>query len=219
MMWRIYVLILSVLVVNNSSYSQAKASVEQYHYAGKVQPYVFMPVASFQSARNWYAEARYNYEDMETFSLYLGRSFSGEKSIAYSFTPMVGVSMGKFKGISTALNVDLELDQFFFSAQSQYSRSTPKGKGSDDFFYSWSEAGYQPLNWLYAGASFQQTYTEYERLLEPGVLLGFSFSRFSIPVYGFDLFNNSRYFIIGFTVSWEGKKKAGSNKETRPVNF
>jgi hypothetical protein len=218
-MWRIYVLILSVLVVNNTSYSQAKASVEQYHYAGKGQPYVFMPLASYQSTRNWYAEARYNYEDMQTFSLYLGKSFTGEKSISYTFTPMVGASMGRFKGISAALNVDLELDQFFFSAQTQYSKATPRGKGSDDFFYSWSEAGYQPLNWLYAGASFQQTYTEYERLLEPGVLLGFSFNRFSIPVYGFDLFNNSRYFIIGLTVSWEGKKKAGSNKESGPVSF
>lgn len=218
-MLRIYVLILSVFVVNNPSHGQAKAAVEQYHYAGKGQPYVFMPMAYLQTAQNWYAEARYNYEDMETVSLYLGRSFTGDKRFSWSFTPMVGAAMGRFKGISTGLNIDLEYDRFFLSAQSQYSMATAKGKGSDDFFYSWSEAGYQPLNWLYAGASFQQTYTSYERLLEPGVLLGFSFSRFSVPLYGFDLFNKSRYFIIGLTISWEGKKKAGSNKETTPVSF
>jgi hypothetical protein len=218
-MLRLYIMILSVLVLNNATFSQAEAAVEQYHYAGKGMPYVFMPVAHFRSAGNWYAEARYNYEDMETLSLYLGRSFTGDKRLSYSITPMLGASVGRFKGISTALNVDLEFEQFFFSAQSQYSMATPKGKGSEDFFYSWSEAGFQPLNWLYAGASFQQTYTSYERLLEPGVLVGFSFNRFSIPIYGFDLFNSSRYFIIGLTVSWQGKKKAGSNKQTKPLSF
>ena len=182
-------------------------------------PYVFMPIAHFQSARNWYAEARYNYEDTETFSLFLGRSFSGDKNIAYTVTPMLGASVGKFKGISTGLNVDVEYDKFYFSAQSQYSMATARGKGSDDFFYSWSEAGYQPLDWLYAGASFQQTFTRYEKLLEPGALVGFSFNRFSIPVYGFDLFNDTRYFIIGLTVTWQGAKKAGSNQQTRPVKF
>jgi hypothetical protein len=214
-----YIFILTVLVFKNPSYGQAKANVEQYHYVGKGMPYVYMPVANFTTSGNWYAEARYNYDDLETFSMYVGKSFSGDKRLTYSLTPIVGAAMGRFNGISTGLNVDLEYDQFFFSSQSQYSVATAKGKGSDDFFYSWSEAGIQPLSWLYAGASFQQTYTAGERLLEPGVLLGFSFKRFSIPVYGFDLFNDQRYFIIGFTVSWEGKKKAGSNKQTKPVSF
>jgi hypothetical protein len=218
-MLRLVTLILSVLVINNPSYSQAEAVVEQYHYAGKGTPYVFMPVAHFQSERNWYAEARYNYEDIETFSLHLGKSFTGEKRLSYTVTPLLGASLGRFKGISTGLNLDLGFEKFFFSAQSQYSMATAKGKGSDDFFYSWSEAGYQPVDWLYAGASIQQTYTSQEQLLEPGLVLGFSFNRFSIPLYGFDLFNNSRYFIIGLTVSWQGPKKAGANKQTKPVSF
>src|SRR5688572_29436206 len=103
-MLRLYIMILSVLAVNNPSYSQAKASVEQYHYIGKGQPYVFMPVAYFQTSRNWYAEVRYNYEDIETFSAYLGKSFTGDKRLSYSFTPILGASVGRFKGISTGLN-------------------------------------------------------------------------------------------------------------------
>jgi hypothetical protein len=219
-MLRISFLILSVLVFNSPVHSQAEAVVEQYHFAGKGMPYLFMPVAHFQSARNWYAEARYNYEDIETFSLHFGKSFTGDKRLSYSLTPLLGASVGRYKGVSTGLNVDLEFEQFFFSAQSQYSMATARGKRGDNFFYSWSEAGYQPLNWLYAGASFQQTWTSYEKLLEPGMLVGFSFNRFSIPLYGFDLFdNNNRYFIIGLTVSWQGKKKEGSNKQTKPVQF
>jgi hypothetical protein len=217
-MWRTLYVILSVLV-SSPSYSQAEVAVEQYHYMGKGQPYVFMPIAHFQTSRNWYAEARYNYEDIETFSLYFGKSFSGEKSLGYSLTPIAGASIGRFRAISTGLNVDLEYGKFFFSAQSQYSVATDKGKGSDDFFYSWSEAGFQPVEWFFAGASFQQTYMANEKLMEPGALIGFSFGRFTIPVYGFDLLNSQRYFIIGLTVSWQGTKKAGSNKSTKPVSF
>jgi hypothetical protein len=217
-MWRT-LLILSILFVNTPSYSQAKATVEQYHYVGKGQPYVFMPIAHFQTSRNWYAEARYNYEDIETFSLYLGKSFSGEKNLGYTLTPIVGASIGRFRGVSMGLNMDVEYGKFFFSAQSQYSLATDKGKGSDDFFYSWSEAGFQPVEWFYAGASFQQTYMANEKLLDPGALIGFSFGRYSIPLYGFNLLNEQRYFIIGLTVSWQGTKKPGSNKPTRPVSF
>jgi hypothetical protein len=213
-MWRICLLILTVLYTSTNCFSQSEAVVEQYHYAGKGMAYVFMPVAHFQSSRNWYAEARYNYEDIETFSFYFGRSFSGDGNLSYKLTPMVGAAMGRFKGVSSGLNVDLEYRKFFFSAQSQYSMATDKGKGSDDFFYHWSEAGYQPLKWLYAGASFQHTHSMYEKKLEPGMVLGFEFSRYSIPLYAFN-----RYFIVGFVVSWEGKNKAGSNKQTGPIGF
>lgn len=218
-MWRTLFFILTVLFVNTPTYSQAEVVVEQYHYVGKGQPYVFMPIAHLRTSTNWYAEARYNYEDIETFSLYFGKSFSGEKSLGYTLTPIVGAAIGRFRAISTGLNVDLEYGKFFFSAQSQYSMATDKGKGSDDFFYSWSEAGFQPVEWFYAGASFQQTYMANEKLLEPGALIGFSFGRYSIPVYGFDLLNSQRYFIIGLTVSWQGTKKAANSKPTRPVSF
>lgn len=218
-MCRTRLLVLTVLFVSSHCYSQGEFTVEQYHYVGKGQPYIFMPIAHYQASSNWYAEARYNYEDIETFSLYLGKSFSGEKSLAYTLTPIVGAAMGRFRAISAGLNADLEYGKFFFSAQSQYSLATDKGKGSDDFFYSWSEVGFQPVDWFYAGASFQQTYMANEKLLEPGALIGFSFGRFSIPVYGFDLLNAQRYFIVGLIVSWQGAKKPGSNKPTKPVNF
>src|SRR5687768_16049059 len=140
-MWRTLFIILSVLFLNTQSYSQAEVAVEQYHYMGKGQPYLFMPIAHVQTSRNWYAEARYNYEDIETFSLYLGKSFSGEKNLSYTLTPIAGAAIGRFRGISIGLNMDVEYGKFFFSAQSQYSLATDKGKGSDDFFYSWSEVG------------------------------------------------------------------------------
>jgi hypothetical protein len=172
-----------------------------------------MPVMHYQTKSNWYGEARYNYEDVETFSLYLGRAITGGNDLNYSFVPMLGGSVGKFKGVSTGLNIDMDYNKFFFSSQSQY--SMPTSAYGRYFWYSWSELGYQGLKWLYAGLSVQQTH---DRLtgddLQPGMMIGFTFNKFTIPVYTFDPFGNGRNFIVGFNMAW---KHAGKKQPAYPV--
>lgn len=187
-------------------FGQTDMSLEQYHYMGSAQAYTYMPILHFQNKRHWYAEARYNYEDLQTFSLLLGRSFSGDNALSYSVTPLLGGSVGKFKGVSTGMNLDLEYSKFFFSSQSQYSFAA--GKLNADFLYNWSEIGYQGLSWLYAGLSFQETWDKPGgNLLEHGVVVGFTFNNVTVPVYTFAPFNKDRYFIIGVTVEWAHAKK------------
>ena len=164
-----------------------------------------MPVVSIQNNRQWYAEARYNYEDINTFSLYLGKTFSNNNRLTYSVTPILGGSVGRFKGISAGLNIGLEYGNAFFSGQSQYSFTT--SKESVDFFYSWSEIGYLAFEWLYAGISFQHTWSSGEFLPETALMAGFSFNRFTIPLYAFDLFNEERYFVAGIIIAWKTTKK------------
>jgi hypothetical protein len=77
------------------------------------------------------------------------------------------------------------------------------------FLYSWSEIGYQGFKWLYAGLSVQHTH---DRLagneLQSGMMVGFTFNRFTIPVYTFNPFNNDgRSFIVGFTMAWKQTRK------------
>jgi hypothetical protein len=38
-------------------------------------------------------------------------------------------------------------------------------------------------------------------------MVGFTFNRFTIPVYTFEPFNATRSFIVGVTMEWKGKKK------------
>ena len=201
------ILILTILLLNGTGFSQSELNLDQYHIVNPGQPYQYMPVMHYQHARKWYAEARYNYEDAETFSLYLGKAITGGKSLNYSIVPMLGGSVGRFQGVSTALNIDMDYHKFFFSSQSQYSRSTIQY--GEYFLYSWSEIGYQGLKWLYAGLSVQHTY---DRLagneLQPGMMIGFTFNKFTIPVYTFDPFNNNgRNFVVGVTMSWKSQRK------------
>ena len=198
---RMYLLIIIALVINNPAFTQSENGIEQYYFRGPHNDYQVIPVVHFKNEKNWYAEARCNYEDAETFSFYLGKTFSREALLTYSFTPLLGGVTGKFNGVSTGVNMELEYNNFFFSSQSQYSFST--GDRADSFLYSWSEIGYQPLSWLYGGLSVQQTRVfETRGTLEPGILAGFSFRRFSLPLYCFSPQNNTRYFIIGFNYDW-----------------
>jgi len=195
-------------LMSQHGFSQAKVNFEQYQVVIPGQPSSYMPVMHYQHRSNWYAEARYNYEDLETFSLYLGKAFiiGNKNDLSFSLVPMLGGSVGRFNGISTGLNIDLEYDKFFFSSQSQYSRAT--NQCSQSFTYSWSELGYQSLKWLYAGLSVQHTYGRViGNELQPGVMIGFTFNRFTIPVYTFEPFNSGRNFIVGLTMEWKHAKR------------
>jgi len=195
-----------------SCFSQLKGEFEQYHYVGACQPYTWIPIVHLQNNRHWHAEARYNYEEENTFSLYLGKTFSCDRHISSSFTPLLGWVAGKFNGPSAGLNVDLEVEKFFFSAQSQYSFSF--SHPHDAFLYNWSEAGYQPMSWLYTGISSQLTCTTKGAKLETGFLAGVSNDRFTLPVYAFNFFTRERYFIIGLIMNW-----GGYGKQTPPISF
>jgi len=199
------ILFASLLFIRSAGLGQGKLNFEQYHVVNPHQLYTYMPVMHYQTNSNWYGEARYNYEAAETFSLYLGRAFTGGNDLDFSFVPLLGGSVGKFKGVSTGLNVDLDYNKFFFSSQSQY--SMPVNRCGRPFWYSWSELGYQSIKWLYAGLSVQYTHTRYTSdELQPGMMIGFVFNKFTIPVYTFDPFSNGRNFIVGFNMAWNNKK-------------
>ena len=198
--------VIIVLVFCGTVNAQYKSTVEQYHVVGQDRQYMPMSVANFTNNKNWYAEGRYNYEDLKTFSLYLGKTFTGGNQLDYSVTPLFGGAVGTFNGISTGLNIDLEYQKLFFSLQSQYSFSTDNR--INHFLYSWSELGYKPLSWVYGGLSLQQTRLyQTNTKLEPGVVLGLSYRNLDMPLYAFSPFRRDGYFIIGLTYTWEEKRK------------
>ena len=194
-------------------HSQSKLSLEQYSFMGGAQPGLLAPVAHYESKQHWYAEARYNYEDINTFSLYAGRTFSNENDFSWSFTPMIGGMAGKLKGGSFGMNSELSYRKFNFSSQAQYSVSA--GTRYDNFFYNWSELWYAPMDWIYTGIALQHTriYAT-NTLIDPGVLLGFSYNQWSFPMYSFNPFAAARYFVVG--INWEWNHAKNKNKKIDP---
>lgn len=195
--------IIAFLLLPILALAQAESSIEQYHVVGYSRNYTPMSIAHFQNDKKWYAEGRYNYEDVQTFSFYVGKTFSKANDLSYSVTPLIGGAFGTFNGVSTGINMDFDYRRFFFSTQSQYSFSTDHR--TSNFFYNWSELAYQPLKWFYGGVSVQHTRLyQAERLFEAGVLVGFSFRNLTVPFYTFAPFKKERYFMLGLTIEWEG---------------
>jgi hypothetical protein len=194
--------------------AQSEIGFEQYSTVGPAQTTLIMPVAYYKSRSNWYAEARYNYDEVNTVSLYAGRTFRVNRELSYSITPMIGAMTGDANGGSIALNTEFDFRGFNFSLQSQYSINADSR--SNNFFYSWSELSYQPLHWLFAGVSMQNTQVyRVATVHEPGVLLGFSFNEIEIPIYSFNLLDKKRYIMVG--VNWQFTNNKPVDKRSSPI--
>jgi len=181
--------------------AQSKTGIENYSMLSSGQEYVWMPVVHHKGKKGFYTEMRYNYEAQKTAAVYVGKSFSKKGSIAYEVTPMAGFVYGEYSGGSLAMNVEMEYKKIFFAAQTQYTINIDDRL--DDFFFNWSELGYQPVKWFYAGVSTQFT-KMYKAALVPeyGLMLGLVINKITIPVYVFNPFGGKKNYIIGINAEW-----------------
>ncbi|MGC4101985.1 hypothetical protein [Ferruginibacter sp.] len=190
----------SILMQHNLA-AQTKNGIENYNFLSTKEAYVWMPVIHHVSKKGFYTELRYNYEALKTASLYLGKSFTSGSKTKYTITPMMGLVMGDYNGGSLAANIDIEKEKIFASMQTQY--TVNKDDRNGNFFFNWTELAYQPVKWMYAGLSTQQTKNYNCRLQSDyGVLIGFLVNKFTIPVYVFNPLSSNRNFIIGVNTTW-----------------
>jgi hypothetical protein len=75
-------------------------------------------------------EARYNYEDLRTFSAFAGRSFELGK---LTLTPMLGAVVGQTDGVAPAIELDLVAGPFELWVEAEYLFDL--NNREDDFFY------------------------------------------------------------------------------------
>ena len=189
-------------MLNITAFSQTKSGMENYHSLSRNESYVWMPVLHYMNKHGFYGEARYNYEELQTGSLYAGKNFTGGEKINYSVTPMLGIVFGKYNGGSLALNMDVEYKKIFFSGQIQY--TVNKETNEENFFYNWSELGRKIGNKFYGGISIQQTKLYGNKLTsDMGLLLGFETGKITIPLYLFNPLSENRNLVVGLIVEWD----------------
>jgi hypothetical protein len=199
------VLLVAAFVFAQEIHSFAQTGLEQYYWKDK-NTSTFMPVVHFQNTKNWYAEARFNYEEINTYSLNVGRTFEQENKFgSYSLTPFVGAVAGELKGGSLGFLTTGEYRDWFFSSQSQCTLSNQTSDAN--FLYCWAELGYT-VRWFYFGSSVQLTrFTHHgDTVADPGAFIGFESGNWTFPIYGFNLQNAGRYFLVGFNFTIERKK-------------
>jgi len=161
----------------------------------------FFVLPIYQANREWlHLEARYNYEDMNTFSAWVGYNFMGGNKFEFTITPMVGGIVGSTDGISPGLELTFDFFGFELYSESEYVFDFD-GK-EEYFYYNWTDFSYAPLDWLWFGISIQRTKlydTDLE--IQRGLLLGGGYRWFSISGYLYNLGWDDPYGIIALSVN------------------
>jgi hypothetical protein len=100
-------------------------------------------------------EARYNYEALDTGSLFAGWKFSGGEALSWDLTPILGAVFGATQGIAPGFEASVAygIADFYTEAEHLYDANARE----DSYTYAWSELGLSPLDWLRFGLVGQRT--------------------------------------------------------------
>jgi hypothetical protein len=146
-------------------------------------------------------EARYNYEDLHTGSARVGYNLSFGKEVTLDLTPMLGGVFGDTSGIAPGYKASLGWRRLELSSESEYVFDT--GDSSESFFYTWSELGWAPMDWLRFGLVVQRTKvykTDFD--IQRGFLVGFAYKNASFTTYVFNPDASKPTVVLGASLSF-----------------
>jgi hypothetical protein len=175
----------------STSSSLPDSSTDQWSLSFNISGYIVPHDRSYASPtfsadRGWlHLGARYNYEDKETGSLWLGYNFSAGEKLVFEATPMIGGVFGTTIGLAPGYLASLSWKRIELSTEGEYVFDTKDHAGS--FFYSWMELAYSPRDWCRAGLVAQRTKAYHTDLdVQRGLFVGFSHRRVDFTTYVFN---------------------------------
>jgi hypothetical protein len=127
-------------------------------------------------------EARYNYEDRQTGSAWVGYNLSVGENLVLEVTPMLGGVFGNTTGVAPGFLLTLSYKKISLDSEGEFVFDT-KDSGSS-FFYSWNEFAYSPIDWLRVGLAAQRTRAYQTPLdVQRGLFAGVSYRRLDFTTY------------------------------------
>jgi hypothetical protein len=136
--------------------------------------------------RDWlHLEARYNYEDLDTGSIWAGYNFGGGRKLAWELSPILGGVFGQTTGVAPGYKGSLSWWKVELYSEGEYVIDT--GNSSESFFYNWAELTLAPVDWCRFGMVTQRTHVyRTERDVQRGFLIGFSYKHLDLTAYVFN---------------------------------
>jgi hypothetical protein len=146
-------------------------------------------------------EARYNYEDRETFSGWVGYNFTGGTDFEYAITPMIGGVVGSSNGIGPGLEMTFVWKGFELYTESEYVFDF--GTSENNFFYNWTDLSWAPKDWFWFGLSGQRTRVYQTGLdLQRGLLLGAGLEHLELTTYFYNPGLDEAFFLVTLTANF-----------------
>jgi hypothetical protein len=145
-------------------------------------------------------EGRYNYEDLDTVSVFAGWTFEVGAEAHAAITPMIGGVFGDTTGVAPALEVDAAWKKLAFYSEAEYVIDT--GGDNDDYFYSWST-----LMWHFTDALALGLVAERSRIVDTGLDIQRGLAvqihpgRVGLALYAYNLGSDDEYFTFSLDFS------------------
>ena len=169
-----------------------RSSAEDWSFSGSAFAYFVPTDRNYLSPTvtadrgSLHLEGRYNYENLDTGSVFLGRNFHAGRKLTLDATAMLGGVFGKATGIAPGYELTLSFGGFEFSNDGEYVFDLEDSSGS--FFYVWAQLTHAPRKWLSVGLVAQRTRAYQTSLdIQRGLLVGFSYRKVSLTAYEFNL--------------------------------
>jgi hypothetical protein len=139
-------------------------------------------------------EARYNYESVGARSAFVGWTFSGEETVTWEFTPLLGGAWGTTQAFAPGLEASVAWGQLDFYVEAEYVRDS--NERTNSYTYAWSELGYRPVEWLRVGIAGQRTRIYGgDREFQRGPFAQLKWDRITIGGYWFNPGSNEQVFV------------------------
>jgi hypothetical protein len=152
--------------------------------------------------RDWlHLEARYNYEDLETGSLWMGYNLGGGEQVTWDLTPMLGGVFGNTSAVAPAYTGSLQWSRLEFSSEGEYVFDA--NDSSENFFFNWSEVTVAPGEWWRIGLVTQRTRVHAtDRDIQRGLIVGFAYRELDSAIYLFNPDDSERHVVVSVTVGF-----------------
>jgi hypothetical protein len=146
-------------------------------------------------------EARYNYEEQDTFSGWVGWAFTAGSELRIGVGPMVGAVVGELDGVAPGLRLAATWRRFSFYSEMEY--VVALGEEGTSFFYNWSQWAWIPRDWLAVGVSVQRLRAvDSSRWVDVGPAAGVSIGRTTLQGFLFNPFSGDAYGLVGANVTF-----------------
>ena len=140
-------------------------------------------------------EARYNYEALDSGSLFAGWRFSGGTAVIFEVTPILGAVFGQKEGIAPGFEAAAAygVADFYIEAEYVYDLEVRQ----DSFTYAWSELGFTPLEWLRFGLVGQRTMVyQSDRDIQRGFFTQVIYKKATLGAYVFNPDDSDNRFTV-----------------------
>lgn len=200
-------ILIAVLVLSGSVVNGQSADSSHWEFSTDANAYFFsddffvLPV--FRADKNnLHLEARYNYEDLETFSGWIGYNFSGDDGeFSYTFTPMLGGVVGLSNGIAPGLEFTLGYKNF--ELYSEMENLFDLKDSENNFYYNWADFTYSPTDWFWFGISGQRTRLYQTELdIQRGLLVGIGFKHLELNTYVYNIGYDDSFLIVSLSANF-----------------